>query len=195
MEELKKNNEIKGVQRYEAEHLIPVLITVEDETLDKVVGLLDIKYGRSCTEKVKNVIGYYSKVKEENYEDDDELILTMKELTQRRVELGMSFEEFDTVWRLEKIRKRSRIEGFEMNSLQNVVKEGGPNVVTNFDNKLKEIRIEGKRKDYNSSSYVEKLPDTHYTEAEQKEIETLYMGRESLLRQRFQRSRSRSLQR
>ena len=57
----------------------------------------------------------------------------------------MSFEEFDAVSRLEKIRKRSRIEGFEMNSLQNVVKEGGPNIVTNFENKFKEIRIEGKK--------------------------------------------------
>ena len=87
------------------------------------------------------------------------------------------------------------MKGFELQSLCNVVKEGGPNVVANFEKKLKEIRIEGKRKDYSLSSYVEKLPATHYTEAEQKEIETLYMGRESLPRQRFQRSRSQSLQR
>ena len=39
------------------------------------------------------------------------------------------------------------------------------------------------------------MPATHYTEAEQREIETLYMGRESVSRQRFHRSRSRSLQR
>ena len=30
MEKLKKNTEIKGIQRYVAEHLIPVLINVED---------------------------------------------------------------------------------------------------------------------------------------------------------------------
>ena len=77
-------------------------------------------------------------------------------------------------------KKKKRIEGFELQSLQNVIKEAGPNVVTNFENKFKQIRIEGKRKDYNSSSYVEKLPATHYTEAEHREIETLYMGRESL---------------
>ena len=56
MEELKKNTEVKGIQRYVAKHIIPVLINKNDQTLDRVVGLLDIKYGRSCTEKVKDVI-------------------------------------------------------------------------------------------------------------------------------------------
>ena len=70
-----------------AEHIIPVLINVEDQTFDKVVGLLDVKYGRSRTEKVEDVIEDYLKFKEEHYEDDDELILAMKDLTQTRVEL------------------------------------------------------------------------------------------------------------
>ena len=154
-----------------------------------------MKYGRSRPEKVEDVIGDYLKFKEENYEDDDELILVMKELTQRRVELRMSFEEFCAVWRLEKMRKRRKMEGFELQFLRNVVKESGPNVVTNFENIFKEIKIEGKRKDHNSSSYAEKLPSTHYTAAEHREIETLYKGKESLSRQIYQRSRSQSLQR
>ena len=66
MEELKKNIEIKGIQRYVAEHIIPVLINVENQTLDKVVGLLDVKYGRSRTEKVEDVIEDYLKLKEEH---------------------------------------------------------------------------------------------------------------------------------
>ena len=65
----------------------------------------------------------------------------------------MSFEEFDAVWRLEKMRKRRKMEGFELQFLHNVVKESGPNFVTNFEKKFKEIKIEGKRKDYNSSLY------------------------------------------
>ena len=74
------------------------------------------------------------------------------------------------------------MDNFRIQALREVVKEGGPEVVEKF----KEIRIEGKRKDYNSHSYIERLPATHYTEVEQKEIETFYMGRKSLLRQRFQ---------
>ena len=77
----------------------------------------------------------------------------------------MNFDEFDAVWMLEKMRKRRRIENFELQSLQNVVKEGGPDVLTNFEKKFKEIKIKGKRKSYNSFLYTEKLKLTHYTEA------------------------------
>ena len=39
--------------------------------------------------------------REEQYEDDDELLLAMSELRQRRVELDMTFDEFHTVWILD----------------------------------------------------------------------------------------------
>ena len=65
--------------------MIPVLINKTDQTLEKVIELLDVKYGRSRTEKVKDVIEDYLKFREEQYEDDDELILAMKELRQRRI--------------------------------------------------------------------------------------------------------------
>ena len=53
IEELKKNKDIKGLQRFVAEHILPVLVKKTDQTLDKVVGLLDTKYGRTRTEKVE----------------------------------------------------------------------------------------------------------------------------------------------
>ena len=43
MEELKKNNEVKGIQKYIEEHIIPVLINKDDQSLDNVVGILDTK--------------------------------------------------------------------------------------------------------------------------------------------------------
>ena len=61
MEELKKNKDIKGLQKYFAEHVIPVLVKKTDQTLEKVIGLLDIKYGQSRTEKVEYVIEDYLK--------------------------------------------------------------------------------------------------------------------------------------
>ena len=79
----------------------------------------------------------------------------------------MSFDEFDSVWMLEKMRKRRKMESFELQSLRNVVKEGGVDVVENFKNKFKEIKIEGRRKAVSSSAiYTEQLPRTHYTEVE-----------------------------
>ena len=95
-----------------AEHIIPVLVNKEDQTLTKVVVLLDIRYGRSRTEKVKEEIEDYIKFREDQYEDDDDLILAMKELRQRRINLNMNFDEFDAVWMLEKMRRRRRIENF-----------------------------------------------------------------------------------
>ena len=87
------------------------------------------------------------------------------------------------------------MENFEIHALRNVVKESGPNVVYNFEKKFKEIKIEGKRTSHASTMYTEQLPATHYTEAEHKEIEALYMGTESQSRKRFQRNRSFSQQR
>ena len=80
IEELKKNKEIKGLQRYVADHIIPVLVRKMDQTVDKVVGLLDGRYGRSRTEKVEEAIEDLFKFREDHYEDDDELMLAMKEL-------------------------------------------------------------------------------------------------------------------
>ena len=100
----------------------------------------------------------------------------------------MSFDEFDSEWMLEKMRKRRKMENFELQSLRNVVKEGGVNVVENFKKKFKEIKIEGKRKAVSSSAmYTKQLPKTYYTEAE---IEAMYMGKDSEARKRLHRNNS-----
>ena len=71
IKELTKNKDIKGLQRYVVEHIIPVTIKKTDQTIDKVIELLDMKYGRSRTEKVEEVIEDYLKFREDQYEDDD----------------------------------------------------------------------------------------------------------------------------
>ena len=48
-----------------------------------------------------------------DFADDDELILAMSELRQRRIDLKMSFDEFDSMWMLENMRKRRKMESFE----------------------------------------------------------------------------------
>ena len=49
IEELKRNKDIKGLQRYIVDHILPVLTQKQDQTVDKVAGLLDSRYGRSRT--------------------------------------------------------------------------------------------------------------------------------------------------
>ena len=53
IEELKKNKEIKGLQKFLANHILPVIETKEDQNVKKVVTLLNEKYGRTRTEKVE----------------------------------------------------------------------------------------------------------------------------------------------
>ncbi len=88
------------------------MIKKTDQTLEEVVELLDMKYGRSRTEKEEEAIEDYFKFRKEQYEDDDELILAMKELRQRCVELKMTFDEFNSVWMLEKMKKQRKMENF-----------------------------------------------------------------------------------
>ena len=93
---------------------------------------------------------------------------------------------------LQKLKKRWKMESFELQALREVVKENGQDVVQNFENKFKEIRVEGKRKSLKESTalYTERPPPTYYTEAEQEHIEAMYMETESEARKRFNYSRS-----
>ena len=95
----------------------------------------------------------------------------------------MTQEEWYSVWMLRKMMKRTKIDNFEIQALRDVVKEGGPDVVDEFEKKFKEIRIDVKRKAVLSSAmFSEMLPSTYYTEAE---LEAMYMGTESEARKRF----------
>ena len=95
------------------------------------------------------------------------------------------------------MNRRKRIDKFIHQALRDVVKVGGDNVVKNFEEKFKELRVEGCHKDSSSSSSVmymedvemdENLPDNHYTESEMKDMETMFMGTESEARKRFKRN-------
>ena len=50
------------------------MIQKTDQTLEKVVQLLNKKYGRSQTEKVEEAVKEIMKFREDYYEEDDDLI-------------------------------------------------------------------------------------------------------------------------
>ena len=93
-------------------------------------------------------------------------------------------------------KKRKRIDKFIYQALRDVVKLGGDNVIKNFEEKFKELQLEGCRKDAVSTSvmYTEDmemdvdLPKDHYTESEMKEMEMMYMVTKSEAQKRFQRN-------
>ena len=52
-----------------------------DQTIKKVLELLDLKYGRTTTEKVEECIEDLMKFREDQYDEDDELILAIHPMT------------------------------------------------------------------------------------------------------------------
>ena len=162
-----------------------------DKTVKKVLKLLNPKYGQTRTEKVKEVVDDWLKFKEDQYKDDGELILTMKEINQRHKDLKMTKDEWFAVWMLGNIKKRKRIDKFEYQSLRNVVKVGGNDVLEKFEVKFKEMIVEGHRKSVPSVMYTEdvhdKLPETYFTKSELEEIKIMYIGTESEAWKRYQR--------
>ena len=110
------------------------------------------------------------------------------------------------------IKKRKRIDKFVYQSLRDVIKVGGDNVVKNFEEKFKELRVEGKRKEVNSSSVMfteeneyfdaeemeeDDLDDgDHYeSQIEDEDQETYFMGTQSQAQKRFNNNQSRRVYR
>ena len=80
IESLKVNKAIKNLPRFVDDCLLTVLQKVEDQTIEWVLEVLKIKYGISRIEQVEECIQHCLEFRENNYEEEDEFILAMKEL-------------------------------------------------------------------------------------------------------------------
>ena len=78
IEGLKNNKEIKGLPRYVGEQIIPVLENKTDQTMKRVLELLDIKYEQTWTEKIEEIVEDWMRFRDDQFEDDGELLLGMK---------------------------------------------------------------------------------------------------------------------
>ena len=107
--------------------------------MEKVLELLSKEYGRSRTEKVEEAVEDMLKFREDCYEEDDDLIMAMRELNQRRKELKITYDECFSVWMLGKIKRRKKMEGFEIQALRDVVKAGGEEVLEKLEEKFIEV--------------------------------------------------------
>ena len=54
VENLKTNKDIKGLQKYVGEHILPILESKDDQTIKKVLEILTVKYGRTRVEKIED---------------------------------------------------------------------------------------------------------------------------------------------
>ena len=56
VEGLKTNKEIRGLPRFIVEHILPVLEKKQDQTVKRVLELLDVKYGCTRIEKIEECV-------------------------------------------------------------------------------------------------------------------------------------------
>ena len=104
-----------------------------------------MKYGRSRTEQIEELVDDLLNFREDQYEDDGELLLAMKDIRRRETEMKITRDEWLVTWMLGRIKKRKRDDPHEIQTLRDVVKKAEDKVVENFENVFKVVRIEGKR--------------------------------------------------
>ena len=75
VENLKTNQDIKGLPKYVGEHILPILESKDDQTIKKVLEILMLKYGHSRVKKIEDFMEDWSKFRDDQYEDDAELLL------------------------------------------------------------------------------------------------------------------------
>ena len=139
MESLKTNKEIKGLPKYVGEHILLILDKKTDQTMKRVLEILSLTYGRTKTEKIEDFIEDCMKFQDDQFDDNGELLLGMKEINQRRKELNMTEDEWVAVGMLSIIKKRKKIDKFIFQALRDVVKLRGDNIIKDFEDKFKEL--------------------------------------------------------
>ena len=73
-DDLKRNKDKKGLQKFVGEHVLMILKDEADQTIKRVFDILKIKYGRSTMEKVEEYIRNRLGFKENDYEEEDEFL-------------------------------------------------------------------------------------------------------------------------
>ena len=114
MESLKVNKDIKDLPRYVGKYVHPGLRKKQDQTLKTALDLLEAKYGRSRTEKIKECGDDILRFQEDQYEEDSELILALREIRQRDRDLNITQDKWFAAWMLSRVRKRKKIDSHEL---------------------------------------------------------------------------------
>ena len=65
--------------------------------INKVLEILTLKYGHTRVKKIKDFMDDWTKFRNDQYDDDGELLLAMKDLNQRRKDLKMTEDDWVTI--------------------------------------------------------------------------------------------------
>ena len=135
------------------------------------MGLIDKKYGKTRLEEVEELIMEWMNFRANDYEEEDDFLLEIEKLHNKKSRYGVNDKEWFSVWMMIETRKRKGLESFQLEELRKVVKAGGEEVIGNYREKYKELRMESNRG---------------------KTAEAFYMGNQSLARTRYNSQRNRT---
>ena len=164
------NKEINRLAKYVGELILSGLDMVEKQKVKEVTELLKRKYGRTRIEELEELMTDWMNFKANEYEDEDEYLFAMEKFIARKEEKKVKDKEWNSIWMMVETKKRKGIENYQLQELRNVVKKNGDNVMKDFRDKYRELKIESNRG---------------------KPAETFYMGKQSLSRQRYHNQRTR----
>ena len=147
------------------------LDTAEKQTVDNLVAMLEDKYGRTRLEEVETWIQEWMNFKPGDYQSEEEYLEAMERLYDRKQEKEIEDKEWFAVWMMIQTRNRKGIESHELTQIRDIVKKNEDDVMKEFRNKYRELKIEPNRG---------------------KVKEALYMGNQSESRKRFHDKRQRT---
>merc|ERR1712082_221283 len=104
------------------------------------------------------------------HESEEDYLFVMEKIIARKEEKQVTMREWDAIWMMIGARKRKGIENYQLLELRKVVKANEVTVQKDFREKYRELKIESNRG---------------------KQLDTYYMGRQSLSRQRYHEQRTR----
>merc|ERR1712240_83150 len=131
---------------------------------------MKLKYGRIRTEELEELMEEWIKFNFNEHESEDEYLFAMEKMIARKEEKRVTMREWDAIWMMIGARKRIGIENYQLLELRKVVKENKETVQNDFREKYRQLRLESNRG---------------------KPAETLYMGKQSISRQRYNEQRTR----
>ena len=141
IESLKVNKEVIGLAEYVATYVLPVLDTVEKQTVQQIMDKLE---------------DYWFK---------------MERMYSRMEEKKVEKREWFSVWMMMQTEKRKGMEKFELQDLRNIVKQGGQEVMPDLRKKFREMKVESNRGKVTDSYYMghESIPRQRYQEQRRRE--------------------------
>ena len=69
----------------------------------------------------------------------------MEKLIARKEEMKVTSKEWDSVWMMVETKKRKGLENYQLQELRKVVKANGDEVIKEFRDKYKELKIESNK--------------------------------------------------